>query len=50
MQNSNYKNWHKPDLNSKKYKQGYYKVQNKEKYIGNPNLVIYRSSWEFFFL
>lgn len=26
--------------------QGFYKVLNKNKYIGNPDKVIYRSSWE----
>ena len=29
-----------------KYHQGKYKVRNPEKYLGNPNEVIYRSSWE----
>lgn len=28
------------------YINGYYKVTNLEKYIGDPRLVIYRSSWE----
>ena len=32
----------KPD----KYIQGYYILQNPEKYIGNPNEIIYRSSYE----
>jgi hypothetical protein len=32
-----------------KTKQGYYKVQNREKYVGDPSLVIYRSSWEYTF-
>jgi hypothetical protein len=31
----------KPD----KYHQGYYKLQNPEKYVGNPNEIIYRSSY-----
>jgi len=53
--NSGYKQWHKPnrnvfDENGKLKKgqtlQGYYKVQHPEKYIGDPTLVIYRSSWE----
>lgn len=28
------------------FKQGYYKVNNVEKYAGDPRVVIYRSSWE----
>jgi hypothetical protein len=28
------------------YRQGYYKLQNPEKYIGDPTKIIYRSSWE----
>jgi hypothetical protein len=45
--NQNYKLWHKPDMSpNARTKQGYYKVQNKEKYMGDPNLVIFRSSWE----
>jgi hypothetical protein len=51
--NSAYKSWHKPNLSGTKAQggtsrtlQGYYKVQNPEKYIGDPSLVIYRSSWE----
>jgi hypothetical protein len=46
--NSSYKQWHKPQLNAKT-KQGHYQVQNKEKYVGDPNLVVYRSSWEMAF-
>jgi hypothetical protein len=47
MLNDTYKRWHKPNKNpDSKIKQGYYKVQNTDKYIGDPNLVIYRSSWE----
>jgi len=46
--NSNYKKWHAPQKNSRT-KQGYYKVQKKEKYIGDANLVVYRSSWEMAF-
>jgi hypothetical protein len=45
--NESYKRWHKPDMSpNARTKQGYYKVQNKEKYMGDPNLVIFRSSWE----
>jgi len=35
---------------SDKYHQGYYKLQNVDKYIGNPMEVIYRSSWEYKFM
>jgi hypothetical protein len=28
------------------YRQGYYKIQNVEKYAGDPTQIIYRSSWE----
>lgn len=31
------------------YRQGYYKVKNLSKYIGDPLKIIYRSSWEFKF-
>lgn len=55
MANDAYKRFHGPTPN--KYnaagslkkgttKQGYYDVENTSKYIGDPNLVIYRSSWE----
>ena len=48
--NSAYKRWHKPNMSENaKTRQGYYKVQNVNKYIGDPNLVIYRSSWEYSF-
>lgn len=43
--NSQYKKWHKPSEKSKTL-QGYYRVQNKKKYIGDVNLIVYRSSWE----
>lgn len=43
-----YKSINKPSINSQ-HKQGYYEVINPEKYIGNPNEVIYRSSWEYKF-
>lgn len=58
MANESYKRWHKPkreitNLNGNLKKgqthQGYYNVKNKEKYIGDPNLVIYRSGWEWSF-
>lgn len=48
--NSAYKKWHKPNTGENaKTKQGYYKITNPEKYVGDPNLIIYRSSWEFSF-
>jgi hypothetical protein len=48
--NNSYKKWHKPNTSENaKTKQGYYKVQNKDKYVGDPNLVVYRSSWEMAF-
>lgn len=31
-------------------KQGYFKPANPEKYVGDPNKIIFRSSWEFKFL
>lgn len=33
-----------------KYTQGVYKVKNKHKYKGNPDNVVYRSSWELSYL
>jgi len=57
--NNAYKLWHVPkkniyDENGKLKRgqtlQGYYKVQHPEKYIGDPTLIIYRSSWELSFL
>ena len=38
----------KPNVNAQS-KQGYYRVQNPQKYIGNPQEVIFRSSIEFNF-
>lgn len=35
----------KPNNNGP-FRQGYYKVNNPEKYAGDPRVVIYRSSWE----
>ena len=47
MANSSYKAWHKPNTSdTARTKQGYYKVQNPTKYVGDPRLVVYRSSWE----
>ncbi|MFM2010951.1 MAG: hypothetical protein RLZZ479_1342, partial [Bacteroidota bacterium] len=28
------------------YRQGYYVLNNPDKYIGDPTKIIYRSSWE----
>jgi hypothetical protein len=45
--NDAYKMWHKPNKNpNSTIKQGYYTVQNLQKYIGDPHLIVYRSSWE----
>lgn len=56
--NESYKRWNKPTKNifnedgtlkkGQTY-QGYYIVRNKEKYIGDPSLVVFRSAWEFSF-
>jgi len=51
MSNDNYKRWHRPNTSpNAKTLQGYAKIQNKDKYIGDPGLIIYRSSWEFAFI
>jgi len=58
--NSSYKKWHRPKTQQELYNEdgslkkgktheGYYIVRNKEKYVGDPTLVVYRSSWEFSF-
>jgi hypothetical protein len=33
-------------MNNKNYHQGFYKIKNPQKYKGNPNNIVYRSSWE----
>lgn len=33
-----------------KYHQGFFHPQNPQKYIGNPNNIVYRSSWELKFM
>lgn len=33
-----------------RFKQGYYKIKNVHKYIGNPVDIVYRSSWEYKFM
>ena len=30
----------------RKYQQGIYKLKNPKKYKGNPDNIVYRSSWE----
>ena len=55
--NENYKKWHRPNKTGTKAEggnslthQGYVKaLKNPEKYIGDINLIIYRSSWELAF-
>jgi len=32
-----------------KYKQGFYKLQNSSKYLGDPTKIVFRSSWEYAF-
>lgn len=60
MANESYKKWHRPKTQRELYNsdgklkkgkthEGFYKVRYKEKYIGDPSLVVYRSSWEFSF-
>jgi hypothetical protein len=57
MLNDAYKKWHRPNKSGTKAEggtsqthQGYYSLTNPNKYIGDPHLIIYRSSWEFSFL
>ena len=33
-----------------KYNQGYFRPQNPQKYIGDPNNIVYRSGWELKFM
>jgi hypothetical protein len=48
--NSSYKSWHKPNTSpTARTKQGHYNVQLPDKYVGDPKLVVYRSSWEMAF-
>jgi len=46
--NNNYKKSNKPTKKSK-FRQGYYKLENPDKYTGDPSQIIYRSSWEYKF-
>ena len=47
-QQNNIKTFLKPRQG--RIQQGYFKPSNVEKYIGDPNQIIFRSSWEFKFL
>lgn len=55
--NSSYKSWHKPNKTGTKSEggncsthQGYFRnLKNPQKYIGDINQIIYRSSWEYSF-
>jgi hypothetical protein len=50
MSNDSYKRFNKPNTSDRaKTKQGYYRPVNKDKYVGDANLIIFRSSWEFAF-
>ena len=46
--NSEYKKSNKPTKKSR-YRQGYYKLENPDKYTGDPTQIIYRSSYEYKF-
>lgn len=45
---SSYKNQNKPKANSK-FRQGYYRLTNYDKYTGDPSKIIYRSTYEYKF-
>lgn len=62
MPNESYKTWHRPktnhynesgNLKKGETHQGYlhekYTLKHPEKYIGNPNLIVFRSGWELAF-
>jgi hypothetical protein len=56
MSNEAYKRFNKPNTSgtranggTARTNQGYYHPLNKEKYVGDPDLIIYRSSWEYAF-
>ena len=38
------------EMKKNKYCQGYFHPRNQEKYIGNPQNIVYRSSWELKFM
>ena len=49
--NQHYKDHHRPDMSERaRTKQGYYRIFHPEKYIGNTQTIIFRSSWEFSFM
>lgn len=39
----------KPTLSGRRYEQGKYRPRNPQKYLGDPNNILYRSSWEHLF-
>jgi hypothetical protein len=41
---------YKPNINTKKFKNGLFKPKNPQKYIGELNNIIYRSSYEYKFM
>jgi len=56
--NESYKRWHAPkrelldqegNLKKGRTHQGYYHIKNRDKYVGDPNLIVYRSGWEWSF-
>ncbi len=58
MANESYKAWHKPrpnkynengNLQKGETHRGYYNIVNKDKFIGDTALAIYRSAWEYSF-
>jgi hypothetical protein len=42
-------NKNNPPQKRGRFRQGYYRLNNPEKYIGDPSKIIYRSSWEYRF-
>lgn len=40
----------KPTLTGRKYQQGYFHPKNTEKYLGDPNNIMFRSGWERLFM
>ena len=46
--NGNYKRKNRPNKKGK-FRQGYYKLENPEKYTGDPTEIIYRSTYEYKF-
>lgn len=48
MSSSSYKNKNVPKKNTR-YRQGYYRLENTDKYLGDPSKIIYRSTYEYKF-